>query len=54
MGRSMRVYIDESYHLEHDGFPVMCVGGTYVREIKKNLFASKEGYHITNNEFYAQ
>lgn len=32
MSRSMRVYIDESCHLENDGFPVMCVGGTYVRE----------------------
>jgi len=27
-----RIYIDESCHLENDNFPVMCVGGLYVKE----------------------
>lgn len=32
MSNTKRIYIDESCHLENDGFPVMCVGGLYVEE----------------------
>lgn len=32
MVNTVRIYIDESCHLENDNFPVMCVGGTYVHE----------------------
>jgi len=34
MNNDIRIYIDESCHLEHDKFPVMCVGGVYVSENK--------------------
>lgn len=32
MSNIVRIYIDESCHLENDRFPVMCVGGVYVDE----------------------
>lgn len=32
MSNTVRIYIDESCHLENDNFPVMCVGGLYVEE----------------------
>ena len=44
-------YIDESCHLEHDHFPVMCVGAVRVpsnriQEYKERLKAIKEKYGI--------
>lgn len=32
MSDVIRIYIDESCHLENDKFPVMCVGGLYAEE----------------------
>lgn len=34
MSAIQRIYIDESCHLENDGYPVMCVGGIYVNDEK--------------------
>lgn len=37
----VRIYIDESCHLENDKFPVMCVGGLYAEERKWKEFSDK-------------
>lgn len=37
MSKTFNIYIDESCHLENDGFPVMCIGYTKI-EYNKYLF----------------
>lgn len=44
-------YIDESCHLEHDGFPVMCIGyikvpGNRIEELKQGIKAIKREFGI--------
>lgn len=44
-------YIDESCHLEHDGFPVMCIGyikvpGNRIEKLKQEIKAIKREYGI--------
>lgn len=41
MADIVRIYIDESCHLENDRFPVMCVGGLYAEEKKWKELSDK-------------
>lgn len=54
MNKTFNIYIDESCHLEHDGFPIMCIGYTKIErelypEIKMAIKSIKLK-HKTNTE----